>query len=53
MVDYRKLLWAISRMRRLFELWDRRLDQIDKEYVLRRIRDKEPWIFYKIAQENR
>lgn len=45
-------LWAISRMRRLFVIWDRGLDNSDKEFVLRRIRDKEPAIFWKIAQEH-
>jgi hypothetical protein len=47
-----EILWAISRLRRLFAIWDRGLDRIDKEYALRRIRDKEPAIFWKIAQEH-
>ena len=47
-----QFLWAISRVRRLFSIWDHKLDQADKEYCLRRIRDKEPTIFWKIAQEN-
>ena len=42
---------AISRLRKLCELWDMRLDHVDKEYVLRRIRDREPEMFYRIAQE--
>ena len=28
-----------------------KLDRIDKEYALRRIRDKEPFLFYSIARE--
>ena len=46
-----RIRWAITRLRRLFAIWDSGLDRIDKEYCLRRIRDKEPAIFYKIAQE--
>jgi len=45
--------WAVTRLRRMFELWDEKLDRIDKEYALRRIRDKEPNLFYKISQEPR
>jgi hypothetical protein len=44
---------AISRLRRLFVLWDGKLDDVDKEFALRRIRDEEPEIFYKIAAESR
>jgi hypothetical protein len=36
----REIEWAITRMRRLFELWDSKLDLDDKAYCLRRIRDK-------------
>lgn len=43
--------WAISRMRRLFAIWDNKLHIADKAYCLRRIRDKEPALFYRIAQE--
>lgn len=42
---------AISRLQELFSVWDRDLDRIDKEYVLRRIRDKEPELFCGIANE--
>jgi len=49
----RRIDWAISRMRRLFQIWDGKLDVVDKNYVLRRIRDKEPALFYAIAQESR
>lgn len=52
-MNYQRALWAISRMRRLFAIWDWKLDLVDKEYCLRRIRDKEPAIFYRIAQELR
>jgi hypothetical protein len=50
-VKLREMLWAISRMRRLFAIWDAKLDRIDKEYVLRRIRDKEPDVFWMVASE--
>jgi hypothetical protein len=43
--------WVISRVRRIFEFWDRGLEECDKAYCLRRIRDKEPKLFYKIARE--
>jgi hypothetical protein len=46
-----QIKWAITRLRRLFALWDWKLDRIDKEYCLRRIRDKEPELFYGIARE--
>lgn len=46
-----QIRWAISRLRKICVLWDTRLDHIDKEYILRRIRDREPAIFYRIAQE--
>ena len=55
MTQNRTLLirWAISRMRKLFRIWDFGLDRVDKEYCLRRIRDKEPDLFYGIAGEQR
>lgn len=43
--------WAISRMRRILTIWETKLHRVDKEYILRRIRDNEPDVFYKIAQE--
>jgi hypothetical protein len=43
--------WAISRMRRLFEIWDSKLAWCDKAYCLRRIRDREPALFYSVANE--
>ena len=43
--------WMISRVRRIFEFWDRGLDLPAKAYCLRRIRDKEPLLFYSIARE--
>lgn len=46
-----QLDWAISRMRRICEIWERKLDDADKQYILRRIRDKEPLLFYRIARE--
>lgn len=46
-----RIRWAITRLRRIFQLWDRKLDRVDKSYVLRRIRDKEPELFYQIANE--
>ena len=51
MSDMRRVYWAIARMRSLFAIWDGNLDRIDKEFCLRRIRDKEPALFWKIAQE--
>jgi hypothetical protein len=48
-----RIEWAISRLRRMFRLWDAGLDSIDKEYALRRIRDNEPYLFWKIAYEER
>lgn len=42
---------AIRRMTQLFQIWDRKLDRVDKEFCLRRIRDKEPDVFHKIADE--
>jgi len=50
---HQRIRWAITRLRRLFELWDRFMDVPDKEYCLRRIRDKEPMLFYAIASERR
>ena len=46
-----QVAWALSRLRRLFAIWDAKLDRIDKEYCLRRIRDNEPTLFYGIAEE--
>ena len=43
--------WAISRMRHILEIWDTKLEEVDKGYILRRIRDREPKLFYAIAQE--
>ena len=43
--------WAISRMKRIMMIWDSLLTMIDKEYILRRIRDKEPGLFYRIGGE--
>ncbi len=48
-----RIRWAIAGMRRLFVIWDKRLDWFDKAYCLRRIRDKEPSLFYAIADEKR
>lgn len=48
-----RIRWAIAAMRRLFVIWDTRLDWFDKQYCLRRIRDKEPQLFYGIADEKR
>ena len=45
--------WLISRVRRLFLLWDYGLESPEKNYVLRRIRDKEPELFYGIANERK
>jgi|HubBroStandDraft_5_1064220.scaffolds.fasta_scaffold1347968_2 hypothetical protein len=47
----KRLDWAISRMQNLFAIWDEKLDRIDKEFCLRRIRDREPDLFWKIADE--
>lgn len=41
----------VRNLRTLFKIWDYRLDQADKAYCLRRIRDKEPELFWKIAKE--
>jgi len=46
-----RMRWAISRLARFVMLWDHKLDRIDKEYCLRRIRDKEPDLFWEIARE--
>lgn len=46
-----RIRWAISRMGRIVKIWEWGLDTVDKAYLLRRIRDKEPALFYAIAQE--
>lgn len=43
--------WAISRMARIVRIWDQFLTVIDKEFILRRIRDTEPELFQKIFYE--
>jgi len=43
--------WALSRMRRIVTIWETGLTQIDKEYILRRIRDKDAYVFNKVAAE--
>lgn len=43
--------WAISRMARIVRIWDQLLTVIDKEFILRRIRDTEPELFQKIFYE--
>jgi hypothetical protein len=47
----REVDWAISRMRRILEIWDRKLEAPEKKFILRRIRDRESALFYSIAQE--
>lgn len=43
--------WAISRMRRILEIWRGMLDDADKRFILRSIRDEEPDLFREIFQE--
>lgn len=50
-MNQQQMLWAIARMGNLFRIWDSKLDRADKEYCLRRIRDKEPKLFWSIVRE--
>lgn len=43
--------WIIARIRQIFYFWDKGLNRCDKAYCLRRIRDKEPELFFEIANE--
>jgi hypothetical protein len=47
----RKIQKQLRFIRVIFELWDRQLYDADKEYILRRIKSKEPDLFEKIARE--
>ncbi len=43
--------WAISRMRRILEIWDGKLGDAEKRFILRRIRDEEPQLYCEIYAE--
>lgn len=51
-VDLRKVNWSIQRMRRIMLIWTN-LDHADKCFLLSYWRDKEPELFYEIANQGK